>query len=169
MRPERDANPRAVSGVCSLSPACFGALTPFPGPSSPSLACQSQPGLVWLLSSPRYHLQLCVLCLLLAEGWDTLVVSPPELCEGFLGLLALVGFPLNFWVRAAGAQNPSLSASSSGGRTWDLHVWGGGREGKFGIMCKTIKMLLTGNLKQWRVLLFLQIHELKTAANDGKC
>lgn len=147
----------SLQPVLGVSEAACFSLAPVQSKVSPTTFCS--------LSSAR--------CLL--EQRDCPPCIPPELCKGLLGFLALVKFSLNFRVRASlcsrsiRAQNPSLFASRSGGRMWNLHVWGGGREGKFGIMCKTIKMLLTGNLKQWRVLLFLQIHELKTAANDGKC
>lgn len=76
LRPERDGNPRGVWGVCSLLPAWHRAVTPFPGPSSLCLVCQRQPVLVWLLSSPRYHLQLFVLCLLLVVCWNNVIVPP---------------------------------------------------------------------------------------------
>lgn len=76
------------------------AVTPFPRPSSLCLASQRQPVLVWLLSSPRYHLQLFVLCLLLVVDWNNVIVPPRILPD--LGFLALVGFSLNFW--AAGAH-----------------------------------------------------------------
>lgn len=141
--------------------------------------CQRQPVLVWLLSSQRYHLQLFVLCLLVIVYWNNAIIPSASCCafpNGLLRFLVLIISSLNFRIgdslcssRITWAQNTSLLASRSEGRMWNLSVPGGGREGKFRIMCRTIKMLLTGNLKQWRVLLFLQIHELKTAANDGKC
>lgn len=140
---------------------------------------QRQPVLVWLPSSWRYHLQLFVLCLLVIVYWNNVIIPSASCCtfpNGLLRFLAFISSSLNFRIGVSlcgsssiWAQNTSLFASRSEGRMWKLSVRGGGREGRFRIMCKTIKMLLTGNLKQWRVLLFLQIHELKTAANDGKC
>lgn len=148
----------SLQPVPALSEAACSTLAPVQPKVSPTTSCS--------LSSAH--------CLLEQRDYPPCIL--PDLCNGPLGFLALVRFSLNFRVRAGlcgsrstRAQDPSLFASRPGGRMWNLHVRGGGREGKFGIMCKTIKMLLTGNLKQWRVLLFLQIHELKTAANDGKC
>lgn len=172
-RPGRDANPRCLSRLCSRLPGWRRALTPFPGASSLCLPCQRQP--VPVLAPVQSQVSPTTLCSLsparcLPQQYDYCPCILPDLCLGFW---LLGGFPQTLGSGpvcvAAGAQNPSLFASRSGGRMWNLRVWGGGREGEFGIMCKTIKLLLTGNLKQWRVLLFLQIHELKTAANDGKC
>lgn len=145
-----------------------------PVPALSEAACFSLAPVQHKVSPTTFYSLSSAHCLLEQCDYSPRVL--PDLCNGPLGFVALVRFSLNFWVRAGlcgsrstGAQNPSLFACRPGGRMWNLHVRGGGREGKFGIMCKTIKMLLTGNLKQWRVLLFLQIHELKTAANDGKC
>lgn len=136
---------------------------------------QRQPVLVWLLSSWRYHLQLFVLCLLVIVYWNNVIIPSAFWCtfpNSHLRFPAVTCSSVNFQSRVylcgsrnTWAQNTSLFASRSEGRLWNLSVL----KRKFRIMCKTIKMLLTGNLKQWRVLLFLQIHELKTAANDGKC
>lgn len=156
-----------------------GAAAPAPRPSSLWLVPQRPPLFLWLPSSPRYHLQLFVLCLLAIVYWNNAITPSASCCtfpNGLLRFPAPVSSSLNFRIgdsfcgsRSVWAQNTSLFARRSGGRMCNLSVRGGGREWKFRIMCKTIKMLLTGNLKQWRVLLFLQIHELKTAANDGKC
>lgn len=97
-------------GFAVALPAWRRAVTPFPGPHSLCLPCQRQPGLVWLLSSPRYHLQLLVLCLLLIVYWNNVIIPLcilPDLCNGPLGFLALVRFSLNFRVRAGlcGSRN----------------------------------------------------------------
>lgn len=51
---------------------------------------------------------------------------------------------------AAEAHKPKTQVSLLAGQKVDCEicVLEGGREGKFRITCKTIKMLLTGNLKQ---------------------
>lgn len=71
---------RDVAGGSAVG-SC-GALTPFPCPSSLCLPCQRQPAPVWLLSSPRYHLQLCVLCLLLAVYGNSAIIAPAS-CRTF--------------------------------------------------------------------------------------
>lgn len=58
------------------------ALTPFPGPCSLCLPCQRLPAPVWLLASPRYHLQLRVLCLLLAVYGNNVIIAPAS-CPTF--------------------------------------------------------------------------------------
>lgn len=142
-------------------------------PISQSPACvwvpQRKPILIWRLSSRRYHLQLFVLCLLVIVYSNSMITPSASCCtfpNGLLRFLACFSSTPNFRISLCGsrsiwAQNASLFASRSEGRMWNHSVLGGGKEGKFRIMCKTIKMLLTGNLKQWRVLLFLQIHKLK--------
>lgn len=129
------------------------ALTPFPGPSSLCLACQRQPVLVWLLSSPRYHLQLFVLCLLLIVYWGGVIIAlhPAGPWQRLLGFPALLRLSLNLGVRAplggcrsTWAQNPSVFASRSGGRMWNLHVWGGGRDESLGLCVKLLKCYWLG-------------------------
>lgn len=132
------------------------ALTQLGHGCSPTSCCVKHVGLApgpW-----KAHLQLVLLCLLAVVQQNGAIPPAAPFWAARWALWPSQQPSLKLWV----ADRPS--AGGSEGRVWD---WGKG--GRPGTVCAAIKALLTGNLKQWRVLLFLQIHKLKTAANDGKC